>query len=110
MTMIVVNIHEIKAKLSKYLEVAARGERVVICKRNRPVAELKAVPATTPTGPRPIGGVSGIVIPPSFFDPLPDELVDAFYGDDAPARQPSRVAERPGRPYGSPGTRTKRAR
>ena len=30
MTMIMVNIHEAKAKLSEYLEAVARGERVMI--------------------------------------------------------------------------------
>lgn len=95
MTMIVVNIHEAKAKLSEYLEAAERGERVVICRRNRPVAELKAVPATSTTTPRPIGGVSGIVIPPSFFDPLPDDLLDAFEGKFSNAYGLSPIAERP---------------
>jgi prevent-host-death family protein len=43
MTMIMVNIFEAKAKLSEYLEAVARGERVLICNRNRPVAELRAL-------------------------------------------------------------------
>jgi len=51
------------------------------------------VPAVMPTKPRPIGGVSGIVLPPSFFDPLPDDLLDAFEGKSQ--RRVSRVAERP---------------
>src|SRR5947209_15698186 len=92
MVMIMVNIHEAKAKLSEYLEAAERGERVVICKRNQPVAELKIVSAALATKPRPIGGVSGIVMPSSFFDPLPDDLLDAFEGKP-PQRRVSRVAE-----------------
>jgi antitoxin (DNA-binding transcriptional repressor) of toxin-antitoxin stability system len=39
MTVIVINIYEAKAKLSEYLDAAASGETVVICKRNRPVEE-----------------------------------------------------------------------
>ena len=54
MTMIVVNIFEAKAKLSEYLDMAAQGERVLICKRNRPVVELHAVQSAR-TAPRPIG-------------------------------------------------------
>ena len=46
MTMIMVNIFEAKAKLSEYVEAAERGERVLICKRNRPVAELRPVEQT----------------------------------------------------------------
>lgn len=77
MTMIVVNIHEAKAKLSEFLDAVAAGERVMICKRNQPVAELRAVEQKR-TEPRPLGGAKGIVIPPSFFDPMPDEFLDAF--------------------------------
>ena len=106
--MIMVNIHEAKAKLSEYLEAVERGERVVICKRNQPVAELKAVPAAMTTKPRPIGGVSGIVIPPSFFDPLPDDLLDAFEGKPS-QRRASRVAEH-SPAYGAPAPPRKRRR
>ena len=106
--MIVINIHEAKAKLSEYLDAVANGETVVICKRNRPVAELRAVEQKR-TEPRPIGGTKGIVIPPSFFDPMPDEWLEQFYnGPIFPeAQQPSRVAE--SRPtYGSPAPRRRR--
>jgi prevent-host-death family protein len=92
--MIVTNIHEAKAKLSEFLEAVAAGERVVICKRNRPVAELRAV-AHVRTEPRPIGGAKGRVsIPAAFFEPLPDEDLSAFEGTE-PHVRPSRVAERP---------------
>ncbi|MBI4476303.1 MAG: type II toxin-antitoxin system prevent-host-death family antitoxin [Acidobacteria bacterium] len=101
--MIVVNIYEAKAKLSEYLEAAAKGERVLICNRNRPVAELRPVVAA-PAAPRPIGGAEGFEVPASFFDPLPDDLLDVF--DDG-ARATSRsgawkVAEAPpSEPYGA---------
>lgn len=111
MTMIVVNIHEAKAKLSEYLDAVAGGEHVVICKRNRPVAELRAV-AQKRTEPRPIGGAKGVVIPPSFFDPMPDDFLDAFESGpvfpEKAVRKSSRVAE--ARPiYGAPA-RSKRGR
>jgi antitoxin (DNA-binding transcriptional repressor) of toxin-antitoxin stability system len=76
--MIMVNIHEAKAKLSEYLEAVERGEQVVICRRNRPVAELRASPTGRRT-PRPIGLDQGrFTVPASFFEPLPDDLLDAF--------------------------------
>jgi prevent-host-death family protein len=43
LTMLMVNIAEAKAKLSEYIEAAARGERILICNRNKPVAELRPV-------------------------------------------------------------------
>jgi prevent-host-death family protein len=80
MVMMIVNIHEAKAKLSEFLDLAAAGERVLICKRNRPVAELRAVESAR-TEPRPIGLASGLLpVPESCFAPLPDDLLDAFDG------------------------------
>lgn len=96
MTMIVVNIHEAKAKLSEYLDAVAGGETVVICKRNRPVAELRAVEQKR-TEPRPIGGGPyTFAVPDSFFEPMPDAWLDAFYNGPVfpEATKPSRVAER----------------
>jgi antitoxin (DNA-binding transcriptional repressor) of toxin-antitoxin stability system len=87
----VINVADAKAKLSEYLELAAGGERVVICKRNRPIAELRAV-ATPRTEPRPVGGGKGtLTVPAAFFEPLPDDLLDAFAGGSIPV--PARAAE-----------------
>jgi prevent-host-death family protein len=78
MTMIVVNIFEAKAKLSEYLDMAAGGERVLICKRNRPVVELHAVQSVR-TAPRPVGlGRGRFSVPQSFFEPLPDDALGDF--------------------------------
>ena len=83
--MIQVNIHEIKARLSEYLAAVSRGETVIIARRNVPVAELRPVkPAATERrhvgqGPR----EEGYELPDSFWEPLPDELVSAFSGDEA---------------------------
>ncbi len=96
MTMIVVNIHQAKAKLSEYLDAVARGERVLICKRNQPVAELRAV-ADVRTAPRPVGGAkTRFEVPASFFEPLPDEAIDAFYGDQTTGFGAAKVAEKAG--------------
>lgn len=107
--MIVINIHEAKAKLSEYLDAVASGETVVICKRNRPVAELRAVEQKR-TEPRPIGGgPHSFVVPDSFFEPMPDEWLDEFYnGPIFPETdKPSRVAESRAT-YGPPAPRRRR--
>jgi len=94
MTMIVVNIFEAKAKLSEYLDMAAQGERVLICKRNRPVVELHAVESARTT-PRPVGLARGrVAVPATFFEPLPDEILGAFEGAAYPARL-AHAAEKP---------------
>jgi len=101
-----VNIHEAKARLSECLLAVEAGERVVICKRNRPIAELiKATGART--APRPVGGASGrFTVPASFFAPLPEEFVDGFYPSAYPggASRASQIAE------DGPGTRSRKRR
>jgi prevent-host-death family protein len=80
--MIKVNVFEAKAKLSAYLDRAARGERVVVCRHNTPIAELRAVERERAT-PRPIGPLPGrptFDLPASFFDPLPAAELDAWEG------------------------------
>jgi antitoxin (DNA-binding transcriptional repressor) of toxin-antitoxin stability system len=93
--MIKVNIAEVKARLSEFLDAVEAGEQVIICKRNRPVAELHRI-AAAHVGPRPVGGAKDLFsVPAAFFDPLPDEFVEAFYPEAAPvATRPSQVAER----------------
>jgi prevent-host-death family protein len=93
MTMLMVNIADAKAKLSEYVEAVGRGEQVIICNRNRPVAELRAIePARV--GPRDLTPMfPGWKIDPAFFDPLSDEELAAWEGGDEPL-DGTRVAER----------------
>jgi antitoxin (DNA-binding transcriptional repressor) of toxin-antitoxin stability system len=101
LTMKMVNIYEAKARLSEYLDAVASGERVLICKRNQPVAELRAVPGIRATE-RPVGKAAGrLTVSPAFFDSLPADVVSAFSGEDGSGDRESgrvaRVAERPPR-------------
>ena len=76
--MIKLNIHEAKTHLSKYLSKLKAGDRILLCKRNQPVAQITALPKA-PARPRPIGLAKGIfTVPQSFFDPLPEEFLKAF--------------------------------
>ena len=77
--MIRINTAEAKARLSHYLERVQGGETVVVCRRNVPIAEIRPLPVRRPE-PRPVGIDRGMAVPPSFFDPLPDDLLDAFEG------------------------------
>jgi prevent-host-death family protein len=109
--MIVVNIHEVKAKLSEYVEAVTRGEHVVICKRNQPVAELRAV-AQKRSEPRPIGGgPHRFKVPDSFFAPMPDDFLDALTPPPIAADvrpRAGRAAETAAAPYGEPPRRKRR--
>jgi prevent-host-death family protein len=82
MVMIQVNVFEMKAKLSEYLDRAAKGERIVVCRHNKPVAELRAIEQPR-REPRPIGPLPGrptFEVPASFFEPLSEEELDLWDG------------------------------
>ncbi|MCP4628355.1 MAG: type II toxin-antitoxin system Phd/YefM family antitoxin [bacterium] len=69
-----VNIHEAKTQLSKLI---AGGEEVVIARYGEPVARL--VPIRPPAAKRIPGSARGqFTVPKTFFDPLPDEILNAF--------------------------------
>ena len=81
--MIKLNIHEAKTHLSKYLARLAKGETILLCKRNIPIAEIRALPVALRKR-RPIGlGKSAFSLPDSFFEPLPDEVLARFEGKNA---------------------------
>ena len=89
--MIKINLAEAKSHLSQYLDSVERGEVVILCRRNVPVAEIRPLPRPL-TEPRPVGTDPGLVVPNSFFEPLPGDLLDAFEGagadnGSAPRRQ-----------------------
>ena len=78
--MIGLNIGRAKAHLSKYLAKVKRGETILLCKRNVPIAEIRRIKPENHR-PRPIGlDKDRLTIPTSFFDPLPDDLLDLFEG------------------------------
>ena len=78
--MIKLNIHEAKTHLSKYLSRLEHGEKIILCKRNVPIAEIVPI-IKVGNGPRPIGLAKGeFSVSPSFFSPLPDEIQIAFEG------------------------------
>ncbi|HVZ22359.1 MAG TPA: type II toxin-antitoxin system prevent-host-death family antitoxin [Vicinamibacterales bacterium] len=106
--MIRVNVFEVKARLSEYLDRASRGERIIVCRHNKPVAELRAIePARTeprPTGPLP--GRPRFDVPPSFFEPLAEEDLAAWEGADVAYPLP----ESRSRPRAGKGSRVAESR
>ena len=77
-----VNIHDAKTNLSKYLSRLDQEEEIVVCNRNRPVAVIRPVPS--PRGRRAIGLERGrLKIPDVFFDALPQELVTLYDGRES---------------------------
>ena len=78
--MIKLNIHEAKTHLSRYLSRLEQGESLLLCKRNTPVAEIRPLPPAR-KGKCPIGLAKDLFkVPKKFFEPLPRNVVDSFYG------------------------------
>jgi prevent-host-death family protein len=73
-----VGIYEARAALSQLVEQALSGEEIVITRRGKPAVKLVPVPKSGP--PRKPGLLKGKYdLPKCLFEPLPKEVVDAFY-------------------------------
>ena len=69
----IINIHEAKTHLSKLLERVKNGEEIILAKAGKPYARLMPLAREE----RELGFVEGTV-PESFFEPLPDNELDAW--------------------------------
>lgn len=76
--MYVVNVHQAKTELSRLLARVEAGENVVIARRGQPVARL--VPCKEPVKRQPDVLKGKVVVPDSFFDPLPEDELAAWEG------------------------------
>jgi len=80
--MIKLNIHEAKTHLSRYLGKLARGETILLCKRNVPIAEIRPLSSGRKTK-RPIGLAKGkFKVPAEFFERLPPDVLASFYSQE----------------------------
>ena len=72
-----VNVHTAKTHLSKLLVSVAKGEKVVIAKAGKPIAQLTAIPKDA--RPKP-GRFKGLiqVTDEALFEPLPEEELSAW--------------------------------
>jgi antitoxin (DNA-binding transcriptional repressor) of toxin-antitoxin stability system len=78
--MIKLNIHEAKTHLSRYLERLLKGEVIQLCRRNVPIAEIRALRSPR-RQKRPIGLARGeLSVPKDFFKPLPEDALKRFEG------------------------------
>lgn len=70
----IVNVHEAKTHLSRLLDEAHRGEVVILAKNGKPWARLGPL---EPAARRVPGLLKGRV-EDAFFEPLPEEELDAW--------------------------------
>jgi prevent-host-death family protein len=75
------NLHEVKAQLSKYIEMVEAGETVIICKRNVPVAEIRPILRKRKKAPE-LGWAEGTFSVPSDFNESSAEELAQWEGDE----------------------------
>ena len=79
--MIRLNVHQAKTHLSRYLRRLEQGETILLCRHNRPIAEVRRV-SDELAKPRVFGQDQGkIVLGPEFFEPLDGETLAYFGGE-----------------------------
>ena len=83
--MIQVNIQDAKTNFSRYLDAVESGEIVIVCRHNKPIAELRALTApAAPVDTRQIEKAPRFGLWPdfgvseSFFEPLDDGFMSHF--------------------------------
>ena len=82
-SMIRVNVHDAKTHLSKYLDAVENGETVIVCRRNKPIAEIRAL-RDIPKRLRPLGPeIPGFdVVADALLEPMSEAELAEWY--DAP--------------------------
>lgn len=84
-----VNLYEAKTQLSQLVKEAAAGAEIIIAKAGEPMARLVPLARAKPL--RQPGRLKGqIWISDDFDDPLPPDILAAFYGEDDNPEDPLR--------------------
>ena len=79
---IVKKIHQAKTELSKLVALVEAGEEVILARGDKPVAKIVPLDEARPKS-RGAGAWKGrFTLPDSFFDPLPEEELRAWEGED----------------------------
>ena len=70
----IVNVHEAKTHLSRLLDEAHAGKEIILAKAGKPYARLMPLAAPARRQPGRLEGRLGA----GFFDPLPEDELDAW--------------------------------
>lgn len=82
-TIAIVNVAEAKAKLPELIERAARGEEIILARAGKPRARLVPLAADRRALRVPGKGKGRFRLRRGFDAPLPDEVLELFYGPPA---------------------------
>ncbi len=76
-----INLHEAKTHLSQVARKVRKGERFILCDRNKPFADLRPL-RTDDSGRRPFGLARGSIHVPDDFN-TPDPEIEALFSGKA---------------------------
>jgi prevent-host-death family protein len=78
--MAIVTVQQAKTQLSQLIARAEAGEEIIIARRHKPAVKL--VPVEARFGKKRAAGAwkGRFALPESFFDPLPEEELEAWEG------------------------------
>jgi antitoxin (DNA-binding transcriptional repressor) of toxin-antitoxin stability system len=76
-----INLHDAKTHLSQYARRVRKGERFILCDRNKPFADLRPL-RTDDSGRRPFGLANGSIHVPDDFN-KPDPEIEALFSGKA---------------------------
>ena len=91
--MATVSVYNARAAFSRLIERALGGEEIVITRRGKPAVRL--VPVEAPR--RKPGALKGLFeVTDAFFEPLPDDILEAFYSSSIDPEEDDQAGPQPG--------------
>lgn len=92
--MATISVYNARAEFSRLIERALAGEEIVITRRGKPVVRL--VPVEEARQPRKPGALKGLFeVTDEFFEPLPDDILEAFYSSSTEPEEDDEVGPKP---------------
>jgi prevent-host-death family protein len=74
------NVHEAKTHLSRYLDRVEAGETLILCRHNKPIAEVRPIKPRAKKK-RVFGIYDGFGVSPEFFEPMPEDELRLWNGE-----------------------------
>ena len=74
------NVHEAKTHLSRYLDRVEAGETLILCRHNKPIAEVRPIQPRAKKK-RVFGIYDGFGVSPEFFEPMPEDELRLWNGE-----------------------------
>jgi len=75
-----IDIHEVKANLSKLVAEAAKGEAFIIAQAGRPLVKVVPLDASAPRKMHRLGFMEGRIKVPDDFDRMEEEEIARLFG------------------------------